>query len=190
MNKLDLIYRQHYGKLVSALISYFGLANVAVAEDIVHDTFVSAIQNWEAEGEPSDVSAWLFRVCKNKTINYLQKNIRINTAGSPAKFQFRQKESFDKSKIKSQPQLKQFQNSTHILMVEMNNLSMSESQLNVSLPMNYDTWYRDWSTMNDKTIDGRQHKTFAFQHLIDGVLEAFDTRNKEFIKFSINLIKD
>lgn len=123
-------------------------------------------------------------------INYLQKNIRINAAGSPLKFQFRKKESFDKSKIKSQPQLKQFHNSTHILMVEMNNLSMSEYQLNVSLPMKYDTWYRDWSTMNDKTTDGRQHKTFAFQHLIDGVLEAFDTRNKEFIKFSINLIKD
>ncbi len=123
-------------------------------------------------------------------LNYLQKNIRISATGSPVKFQFRKKESFDKSKIKSQPQLKQFQNATHILMIEMNNLSMSESQLNVSLPMKYDTWYQAWSTMNDKSLVGRQNKTFALEHMIDGVLEAYDSRNKEFIKFSINLIKD
>lgn len=123
-------------------------------------------------------------------LNYLQKNIRISTAGSTVNYQFRKKESFDKSKIKSQPQLKQFQNATHILMIEVNNLSMTETQLQVSLPMRYDTWYKEWSTMNDKKIDGRQHKTFALEHLIDGVLEAYDSRNKEFIKFSIDLIKD
>ncbi|MES3016771.1 MAG: hypothetical protein V4721_03285 [Bacteroidota bacterium] len=123
-------------------------------------------------------------------LNYLQKNIRISAAGSPVKFQFRDKETFEKSKIKSEPQRKQFQNATHILMIEMANLGMSESQLQISLPMKYDTWYKTWSTMNDKSAVGRQNKTFAFEHLIAGVLEAYDSRNKEFIKFSINLIKD
>lgn len=123
-------------------------------------------------------------------LNYLQNNVRISASGSPVKFQFRKKESFDKSKIKSQPQLKLFQNATHILMIEMANLSLNESQLQVALPMKYDTWYKDWSTMNDKSAVGRHNKTFALEHLIDGVLEAYDSRNKEFIKFSINLIKD
>jgi len=125
-----------------------------------------------------------------QNVSYLQKNIRISTAGSTVNYQFREKESFDKSKIKSQPQLKQFQNATHILMIEMNNLSMTETQLQVSLPMKYDTWYKEWSTMNDKSVGGRQDKTFALEHLIDGVLEAYDSRNKEFINFSINLTKD
>lgn len=122
--------------------------------------------------------------------NYLQKNIRISTAGSTVNYQFRKKESFDRSKIKSQPQLKQFQNASHILMIEVNNLSMTEAQLQVSLPMKYDTWYKEWSTMNDKSVGGRQHKTFALEHLIDGVLEAYNSRNKEYINFSINLTKD
>jgi RNA polymerase sigma factor (sigma-70 family) len=58
---------------VSALVSYFGLSNIAVAEDIVHDTFVAAIESWKDGNEPHDVPAWLFRVCKNKTINYLDR---------------------------------------------------------------------------------------------------------------------
>jgi RNA polymerase sigma factor (sigma-70 family) len=73
LEKIDVLYREHYSKMVSALVSYFGLSNFAVAEDIVQDTFVTAVEKWKVEGRPNDPSAWLFRVCKNKAINHLQK---------------------------------------------------------------------------------------------------------------------
>ena len=58
--------------MVSSLVSYFGLTNFALAEDIVQDTFVAALDQW-ALSVPDDPQAWLFRVCRNKTINVLQK---------------------------------------------------------------------------------------------------------------------
>jgi RNA polymerase sigma-70 factor (ECF subfamily) len=64
-------YRHFYGKMVTALVSYFGLSSIAMAEDIVQDTFVKAIEAWEHHGIPDHPEAWLFKVCKNKTLNML-----------------------------------------------------------------------------------------------------------------------
>lgn len=70
---IDPLYRNLYSKMVASLISYFGLKNFSIAEDIVQDTFVTAIEKWPFEGLPDNPQAWLFRVCKNKTINLLEK---------------------------------------------------------------------------------------------------------------------
>jgi RNA polymerase sigma factor (sigma-70 family) len=72
-SEIDKLYRELYSKMVSSLISYFGLKNFALAEDIVQETFVTAMDKWAVEGMPDDPQAWLFQVCKNKTINALQK---------------------------------------------------------------------------------------------------------------------
>lgn len=123
-------------------------------------------------------------------IQYLQNNIKVSGVGGTVKYQFRDKSSLDKRKLKGQGQIKQFEDASHVLMVEIVHLNINESQLQISLPLKYDMWFKDWSTMDDKSVDGRKNKTFAFEHLIGGVLEAFDTRNKEFINLSINLTKD
>ncbi len=70
--ELEKLFREHYGKLVTSLISYFGLKEIATAEDIVQETFLAAAESWERV-LPDKPSAWLYRVCKNKTINYLKK---------------------------------------------------------------------------------------------------------------------
>jgi len=61
--------------MVSALVSYFGLSNLSLAEDIVQDTFLTAFNKWTNEGMPDNPESWLFRVCKNKAINELQKPV-------------------------------------------------------------------------------------------------------------------
>lgn len=70
--EVNQIYRDHFGQLVASLVSYFGLTNIEVAEDLVQDTFVSAIKSWKEEW-PKDPKSWLFAVCKRKTINHLNK---------------------------------------------------------------------------------------------------------------------
>ena len=72
-SKLGQLYRENFGKMVTALVSYFGLQNLAQAEDIVQETFVSAFRNWEKQGIPDNPLAWLYKVCKNKVINELNK---------------------------------------------------------------------------------------------------------------------
>src|SRR5689334_4087528 len=70
---LQTLYRDTYSKMVTALVSYFGLVNIAVAEDIVQDTFMAALEHWNKMGMPDNPQAWLFRVCRNKSLNILKQ---------------------------------------------------------------------------------------------------------------------
>jgi RNA polymerase sigma factor (sigma-70 family) len=44
-----------------------------IAEDIVSDTFLSALETWPYKGIPENPKAWLYAVAKNKTKNYILK---------------------------------------------------------------------------------------------------------------------
>lgn len=68
----DILYKSHFGILVSSLVSFFGLDRLDEAEDIVQETFMTAWDKWNTD-PPADPKAWLFRVCKNKAINHLKK---------------------------------------------------------------------------------------------------------------------
>ncbi|TRX60784.1 sigma-70 family RNA polymerase sigma factor [Fulvivirga sp. M361] len=70
-------FRHDYGKLVSVLTGIFGAANLSLAEDIVQDTFLEAMKNWSDKGVPDNPSGWLYRVAKNKTINVLKRETRL-----------------------------------------------------------------------------------------------------------------
>ncbi len=80
--EVDRFYRDNFGKLVTSLVSYFRLSNLQLAEDIVQETFVAALKNWSAKGIPTDPQAWLFKVCKNKALNVLDRERTKNKASS------------------------------------------------------------------------------------------------------------
>ncbi len=46
---------------------------MAIAEDIVSDTFLKATEVWGAQGLPENPAAWLYTVAKNKTKDYLKR---------------------------------------------------------------------------------------------------------------------
>lgn len=71
------LYRSHYSKMVASLASYFGLKNLALVEDIVQDTFASALEHWPQQ-TPDAPASWLFKVCKNKALNALSKKQAIS----------------------------------------------------------------------------------------------------------------
>ncbi|MFZ6009117.1 MAG: RNA polymerase sigma factor [Bacteroidota bacterium] len=76
-NNNDLIphlFRTEYRKIVSVLGKHFGFAQIEIAEDITSDTFLTASQTWGIEGAPSNPTAWLYNVAKNKAINHLKRN--------------------------------------------------------------------------------------------------------------------
>lgn len=67
-------FRQEYAKMVAVITRYFGLDKVNMAEDIVQDTLLEAISNWEFKGVPENPKAWLYTVAKNKALNLLKRN--------------------------------------------------------------------------------------------------------------------
>lgn len=124
-----------------------------------------------------------------RNIKYLQDNLSMTTSGCTAKFEVRAKSSVDKSKLHSESQVQAFENASHVLMIDISDMSLSHAEIRFNLPLKYDTWYLDWSTMNDKGIKLQSNKTFALEHLITGVKEAYETSNKNYIDFSLLLTK-
>jgi len=73
------LFRTEYRKIVSVLCKYFGLAQMEIAEDIASDTFLTAAETWGLSHIPSNPSAWLYNVAKNKATNYLRRSSHFET---------------------------------------------------------------------------------------------------------------
>ena len=60
--------------MVAILTKIFGIENLELSEDVVQETFLSAVRSWGLKGLPTNPSAWLMQVAKNKAIDVLRKN--------------------------------------------------------------------------------------------------------------------
>lgn len=70
---VDHLFREEWGKLVATLTKVFGVHNLQMAEDVVQDTLLAALNNWKINGLPNNPTAWLYTVAKNKAIDLLRK---------------------------------------------------------------------------------------------------------------------
>src|SRR5437868_1204663 len=59
--------------MVAALTRIFGLDNLALAEDVVQDTFCRAVEVWKIRGVPENPSAWLMKAAKSRAIDLLRR---------------------------------------------------------------------------------------------------------------------
>jgi RNA polymerase sigma factor (sigma-70 family) len=69
----DLPYRSEAGRMVAALTRVFGIHNLALAEDVVHDAFCRALETWKYHGVPENPQAWLMRVARNRALDVLRR---------------------------------------------------------------------------------------------------------------------
>ncbi|HEX3385105.1 MAG TPA: sigma-70 family RNA polymerase sigma factor [Mucilaginibacter sp.] len=70
---IDHLFRHQSGKMVSVLTRIFGTENIALAEDVVQDSLIEAIQHWSFKGIPANPTAWLFKVAKNKALTTINR---------------------------------------------------------------------------------------------------------------------
>jgi RNA polymerase sigma-70 factor (ECF subfamily) len=101
------LFRTESRKISAVLNKHFGINHMEIAEDIVSDTFLSALETWPFKGIPENPKAWLYAVAKNKTKNYILKasNFENNIA------------------------LKVFQNSEISTEIDLSDRNISDSQL-------------------------------------------------------------
>ena len=62
--------------MVAALTRFFGSKHIELAEDVVQDTLMKAVQEWPFNGIPDDPVAWLHRVARNGVIDTLRRDAR------------------------------------------------------------------------------------------------------------------
>lgn len=70
---LGHLFRHEYGRLVSTLTRLFGPEKLELAEDMVQDTLIAAIDHWTDNPIPDNPAAWLTQVAKRKALNQIKR---------------------------------------------------------------------------------------------------------------------
>ncbi len=70
---IEHLFRHESGKLVSVLTRIFGPQNLEMAEDVVQDSLLKAMNTWKFNDIPENPSAWIFAVAKNKALDIIEK---------------------------------------------------------------------------------------------------------------------
>ena len=76
LQTVDHLFRHESGKMVSVLTKLLGLEHLSKAEDLVQDTLLQAMTSWSYGKMPENPQAWLYRVAKNKAIDFLRREKR------------------------------------------------------------------------------------------------------------------
>jgi RNA polymerase sigma-70 factor (ECF subfamily) len=74
----DHLFRHEAGKLVSVLTNIFGLEHLQLAEDVVQDALIRAMQTWPFYGVPKNPAAWLTQTAKNLALDVLRREKRFS----------------------------------------------------------------------------------------------------------------
>jgi RNA polymerase sigma factor (sigma-70 family) len=69
----DHLFRHEAGKLVSILTGIFGIDRLQMAEDVVQEALIRALQTWPYYGVPKNPAAWLTQTAKNLALDLIRR---------------------------------------------------------------------------------------------------------------------
>lgn len=72
--RLDAVLREERGRLTAALVRILG--DWDLAEELVQDAAVSALEHWPADGVPTNPGAWLMTAARRKAVDRLRRHAR------------------------------------------------------------------------------------------------------------------
>lgn len=72
------LFRHEAGKLVSVLTGIFGADRLQMAEDVVQEALIRAMQTWPYQGIPKNPAAWLMQTAKNMALDIVRREKRFH----------------------------------------------------------------------------------------------------------------
>lgn len=69
---VDHLFRHESGKMIAVLTRIFGMHNLEMAEDVVQEAFLKAVQVWKFE-IPDNPAGWLMQTARNKAIDIIRR---------------------------------------------------------------------------------------------------------------------
>jgi RNA polymerase sigma factor (sigma-70 family) len=90
---IDHLFRHEAGKMVSHLTKLFGLNNLNLAEDVVQDTLLRAMETWKYHDLPENPSAWLMRAARNRAIDAIRREANFRNFTPELAYLLKQQES-------------------------------------------------------------------------------------------------
>ncbi len=70
---VEHLFRHESGKMVATLTRIFGLEHLTLAEDVVQEALVRALQTWPFYGVPQNPSAWIMRASRNLALDVVRR---------------------------------------------------------------------------------------------------------------------
>ncbi|MBC8154700.1 MAG: sigma-70 family RNA polymerase sigma factor, partial [Bacteroidetes bacterium] len=83
---VDHLFRHEAGRMASVLACTLGFDRLDLAEDIVHDAMVQALQSWPFRGIPDNPRAWLYRVARNRALDVVRRENKFRQISSDADY--------------------------------------------------------------------------------------------------------
>ena len=155
--------------MVSVLVKIFGTEHIELAEDVVQDALMKALETWKYRGMPDNPRAWLYRTAKNKAIDIIrrQKHSRSFDFADPTR---------------------QLLNSEYTLVSTMNTLWQNDHIQDDFLGMMYACCHPDISPDHQITLILKSLCGFSTKEVARAFLVPVDTiskrlyRTKEFFR--------
>lgn len=72
----DNLFRREGSRLVATLTAHFGTHRLQLAEDVVQEALVRALQTWPYRGVPDNPAAWLTQTARNLALDHLRREQR------------------------------------------------------------------------------------------------------------------
>ncbi|MBL8221663.1 MAG: sigma-70 family RNA polymerase sigma factor [Bryobacterales bacterium] len=76
---IDHLFRRQSGRMVSLLTSIFGSRHLGLAEEVVQDALLRALELWPFQGIPDQPQAWLARVARNLALDRLRRESALTS---------------------------------------------------------------------------------------------------------------
>lgn len=70
---VEHLFREETGKIIARLSRIFGVAHLALAEDVVQEALIRALKTWPYHGVPANPGAWLMQVSKNLAYDVVRR---------------------------------------------------------------------------------------------------------------------
>ena len=70
---VEHLFRHESGKMVATLTRIFGIEHLSLAEDVVQEALVRALQTWPFYGVPRNPAAWIMRASRNLALDAVRR---------------------------------------------------------------------------------------------------------------------
>src|ERR1700747_2963481 len=78
-HELATLFRREAGSICAWLVRLLGPARLDLIEDAVQDAFSAALTQWPLEGTPQRPAAWLAIAARNKALDRLKRDMRLDS---------------------------------------------------------------------------------------------------------------
>ena len=75
---VEAVYRNESRRVLATLIRLLG--DFDIAEEALHDAFIAAVEQWPAEGVPSNPRAWLVSTGRFKAIDKIRRRAKFDVS--------------------------------------------------------------------------------------------------------------